>query len=73
MSFTAHTTAAVHINRAPATPDCTVQCMNYAPAILTAPALIFSMHRVLVIWIIVAHFHICTPLGTLSRYAVLEA
>jgi len=28
--------------------------------------------RVLVVWIIVAHFHLCSVLGTLSRYTVLE-
>ena len=32
------------------------QCMNHAPAILAAPALIYSMHCVLVVRIIVAIF-----------------
>jgi len=50
----------------------TSKCLNHAPAILDAPALIYSMHRVLVVWIIVAHFHLCSLLGTLSRYTVLE-
>ena len=36
------------------------------------PALIYSAHMVLVIWVIVAHFHLCSLLGTLSRYTVLE-
>jgi len=43
--------------------------MNNAPAI---PALIYSMHRMLVVWIIVAHFHLCSLLGTLSGYTMLE-
>ena len=30
------------------------------------------MHRVLFVWIIVAHFHLCSLLGTLSHYTVLE-
>jgi len=41
----------------PSTSDtgCTEQCTNHAPA-MAASALIYSMHRVLVVWIIVAHF-----------------
>jgi len=46
--------------------------MNHAPAILTAPALIYSTHQVLIVWIIVANFHLCSPLGTLSCYTILE-
>jgi len=46
--------------------------MNHAPAILAVPAVVYSMQRVLVAWIIVAHFHLCSSLGTLSRYTVLE-
>jgi len=41
-------------------------------AILTIPVLIYSMLRVLVIWIIVAHSHLCSLLETLSRYTMLE-
>jgi len=48
----------------------TGQCMNHAPAILAALALIYSTHQVLVVWIIVAHFHLCSLLGTLSRYTI---
>jgi len=36
-----------------------------------APALIYSMHRALVVWIIVAHFRLCNLLGMLLRYTVL--
>jgi len=43
--------------------------MNHAPAILAAPALIYSMHRLLVVWIIVTHFHLCS---LLDRCTVLE-
>ena len=43
--------------------------MNHAPAIFVAPALIYSMHRLLVVWIIVAHFHLCS---LLDRYIVLQ-
>jgi len=43
--------------------------MNHAPAILAAPALIYSMHRLLVIWIIVVHFHLCS---LLNSYTALE-
>jgi len=50
----------------------TGQRMNHAPAILAALALIYSMHRVLVVWIIVAHFHLCSLLGMVSRYTLLE-
>ena len=42
----------------------TGQCMNHAPAILAAPVLIYSTHQVLVVWIIVAHFHLCDLVGT---------
>ena len=45
--------------------------MNDAPA-MAAPALIYSTHRVLVVWIIVAHFHLCSLLGMMPRYTVLE-
>ena len=47
----------------------TGRCMNHAPAILAAPALIYSTHRLLVVWIIVAHFHLCS---LLDRYTILE-
>jgi len=50
----------------------TGQCMNHAPAILVTPALVYSTHQVLIVWIIVAHFHLHSLLGTLSRYTVLE-
>jgi len=46
--------------------------MNHAPAILAASALIYSMHRLLVVWIVVAHFHLCSLLGTLCRYTALN-
>jgi len=39
--------------------------MNHAPYILAAPALIYSMHRLLVVWIIVVH-------SVLGRYTALE-
>ena len=42
--------------------------MNHAPAILAAPALIYSTHR-LVVWIIVVHFHLYS---LLDRYTALE-
>ena len=48
---------------------CTGQCMNHAPAILAAPALIYSTHWLLVVCIIVAHFHLCS---LLDRYTILE-
>jgi len=32
----------------------------------------YSTHQVLVVWIIVAHFHLCGLLETLSHYTVLE-
>ena len=47
----------------------TGRCMNHAPAILAAPALVYSMHRLLVVWISVAHFHLCS---LLDRYTVLD-
>ena len=47
----------------------TGRCMNHAPAILAAPALIYSTHRLLVVWIIVVHFHLCS---LLDRYTALE-
>ena len=59
----------VCINHTPAAPAHTGQCMNHAPAILAALALIFSMHRLLLVWITVAHFHLCS---LLDRYTVLE-
>jgi len=43
--------------------------MNHAPAILAAPALIYSKHRLFVVWIIVVHFHLCS---LLDRYTTLE-
>ena len=43
--------------------------MNHAPAILAAPDLIYSTHRLSVVWITVAHFHFCS---LLDRYTVLE-
>jgi len=48
--------------------------MNHddAPAVLSAPALKYNTHNVLVVWIIVAKFHLCTLLGTLSHYTVIE-
>ena len=47
--------------------------MNHkTPAILATPALIYSTHWVLVAWIIVAHFHLCSLLETLSRYTMLQ-
>jgi len=48
------------------------QCMKHALAILAAPALIYGTHWVLVVWIIVANFYLCSLLGTLSRYSVLQ-
>jgi len=50
----------------------TGQCMNHAPAILAAPALIYNTHWVFVVWIIIAHFHHCSLLGTLSGYTMLQ-
>jgi len=47
----------------------TGRCMNHAPAILAAPALIYSTHRLLVVWIIVAISHLCSLVG---RYTVLD-
>ena len=47
----------------------TGRCMNHPSAILAAPALIYSTHRLLVVWIIVAHFHLYS---LLDRYTVLE-
>ena len=48
-------------------------CINHAPAASaggwTAPALIYSTHRLLVVWIIVVHFHLCS---LLDRYTALE-
>jgi len=41
----------------------TGRCMNHAPA------LIYSTHRLLVVWIIVVHFHLCS---LLDRYTALE-
>jgi len=43
--------------------------MNHALAILAAPALIYSTHWLLVVWIIVVHFHLCS---LLDRYTALE-
>jgi len=50
----------------------TGQCMNRASAILATSALVYSTHRVLVVWIIVAYFHLCSLLGTLCRHTMLE-
>ena len=44
-------------------------CKNHAPATLAALALIYSIYWLLVVWIIVAHFHLCS---LLDRYTVLE-
>jgi len=48
---------------------CTGRYMNHASAILAAPALIYSMHRLLVVGIIVAHFHLYS---LRDRYTILE-
>jgi len=48
---------------------CTGWCMNDGPAILATPTLIYSTHQLLVVWIILAHFHLCS---LLDRYIVLE-
>ena len=45
----------------------TGRCMNHAPAILAAPALIYSTNRLLVVCIVV-HFHLCS---LLDRYTAL--
>jgi len=52
----------------------TGQCikMNHPPAILAASPSIYSTHRMLVVWIIFAHFYLCSLLGMLSCYTVLE-
>jgi len=42
---------------------------SWLVAILAAPALIYSTHRLLVVWIIVVHFHLCS---LLDRYTALE-
>jgi len=47
----------------------TGRCMNQAPVILAALALIYSTHRLLVVWIIVAIFHLHSLVG---RYTILE-
>jgi len=47
----------------------TGRCMNHAPVTLAAPALISSIHRLLVLWIIAAHFHLCS---LLDRHTILE-
>jgi len=43
--------------------------MNHASAILATLVLIYSTHRLLVVWIIVAIFHLCSLVGC---YTVLE-
>jgi len=43
--------------------------MNHAPAIVAAPALLYSTHCLLVVWIIVAISHLCSLVG---RYTVLD-
>jgi len=45
-----------------------------APTILAvaAPSLIYSTHRVLVVWIVIAHLHLFSSPGTLSHYTILE-
>jgi len=35
-------------------------CVNHALAILTSLALIYSTHQLLVVWIIVVHFDLCS-------------
>ena len=47
-------------------------CTNHAPAILAAPALIYNTHQLLVVWIIVVNFHLCSLLGTPSHYTLQE-
>jgi len=47
-------------------------CMKHAPAILAAPALKYSMHRMLLAWITVVFFHFCILLRPQSRYTILE-
>jgi len=47
----------------------TSRCMNHA---LAALAVIYSTHRVLVVYISVAHFHLYGLLGTPSRCTMLE-
>ena len=44
-------------------------CVNHAPAILAAPALIYSTLWLLVVWIIVVHFHLRS---LLDSYTALE-
>ena len=44
-------------------------CVNHAPAILAALALIYSTYRLLVVWLIVVHFHLCS---LLDSYTALE-
>jgi len=44
-------------------------CVNHAPAILAALALIYSTHRLLVVRLIVVHFHLCS---LLDSYTALE-
>jgi len=43
--------------------------VNHAPAILATLALIYSTHRLLVVWPIVVHFHLCS---LLDSYTALE-
>jgi len=43
--------------------------MNHAPATLVALGLIYSTHQLLVVWIILVHFHLCS---LLCRYTTLE-
>ena len=44
-----------HTHHGPYKPR-TGRCMNHITAILAGPVLIYSMHRLLVVWIIVAYF-----------------
>ena len=43
--------------------------VNHAPAILATLALIYSTHRLLVVRLIVVHFHLCS---LLDSYTALE-
>jgi len=70
-----HAPAGVWTMHRPYWPQCDIarspSCHLYWTKTKT-PAVTYSKHMVLVIWIIVAHFHLCSLLGTLSRYTVLE-
>jgi len=49
----------------------TGQYTNHSLAILATPALIYSMHRLLVVWISVTltHFHLCS---LQDRHSIIE-